>query len=466
MGVRTAHWHAPTASGPIDATLALPGSKSMTNRALVLAALADSESLLHRPLRSRDSLLMVAGLRVLGCEVAGVGDTGDVGAVGDAGDAGDGASRWRVLPLWARGWGQETQDSPPRPARGRIDVGNAGTVMRFLPPVAALATGEVAFDGDRRARQRPLTPLLAGLRTLGVEIADQGRGALPLTVHARGRVPGGPVIVDASGSSQFVSGLLLAGARFDKGVEVRHEGPPLPSGPHVAMTVAMLCASGVDVDASSPDVWRVRPGPVRGGEFEIEPDLSNAAPFAAAALVTSGRVRVRGWPDDTTQPGRALRDLLTAMGATTVSDSDGLTVRGTGRIHGIDADLHDVGELAPTLAAVAALAESPSRLRGIAHLRRHETDRLDALARELGALGGDVTQTADGLEIRPRPLHAGVFHAYDDHRIATAGAVLGLAVPGIEVDDIATTGKTLPGFTALWAEMLEGQADMGDGANS
>lgn len=413
------------ARDPIAATITLPGSKSMTNRALVLAALAGGESVLRDPLRSRDSSLMADGLRGMGVEVDDLG------------------THVRVRAERLRG-GSGTA----------VDVGNAGTVMRFLPPVAALADGDVAFDGDRRARERPLAPMLHGLHALGADIHDEGRGALPMTVRGRGRVAGGPVTVDASDSSQLVSGLLLAAPRFDKGIELHHDGPPMPSHPHVAMTVAMLREAGADVDTSTPHTWRVAPSALRVADLDIEPDLSNAAPFLVAALVTGGEVRIPGWPEQTTQPGAALRDLLPAMGATAELDKNGLTVRGTGRIHGIDADLHDVGELTPTLAAAAALANSPSRLRGVAHLRRHETDRLDALARELTALGGDVSQREDGLDIRPRPLHGGVFHTYDDHRLATAGAVLGLVVPGVEVENVATTSKTLPGFTGLWTGML------------
>lgn len=433
--MRVAHWQAPEAPGPVDATVALPGSKSLTNRALVLAALADGESLLRRPLRSRDSMLMAAGLRSLGVRVDDVGQD------------------WRVRPGRLRGG-------------VTIDVGNAGTVLRFLPPVAALADADVTFDGDARARERPLAPLVAGLRAVGVDVADGGRGAVPLTVRSRGYVPGGSTTIDASGSSQLVSGLLLAASRFDKGIELRHEGPLLPSLPHIAMTVAILREAGVHVDAPAPGVWHVAPGTLRAGERLIEPDLSNAAPFLAAALVTGGTVRVPGWPVQTTQPGDTLRELLGAMGAEIGYSREGLTVRGTGTVHGIDADLHDAGELAPTLAAVAALADSPSRLGGIAHLRRHETDRLGALARELTALGGEVTETDDGLEIRPRALRGGVFHTYDDHRLATAAAVLGLVVPGVEVENVATAGKTLPGFTALWGRMLGDPGDAGDADDS
>ncbi|MEU6746145.1 3-phosphoshikimate 1-carboxyvinyltransferase [Spirillospora sp. NPDC046719] len=428
------HWNAPVADGPVDATVRLPGSKSMTNRALILAALAEDPVCITRPLHSRDTELMADALRALG---ASIGE--DSKAVAD-GSSPHADADWQTVPQELRG-----------PAR--VDTGLAGTVMRFVPPVAALAAGEVSIDGDPYARKRPMGPIIAALRALGVAIDDGGRGALPFTVHGTGAVDGGPVTIDASGSSQLVSGLLLAAPRFGKGVEVRHEGPPVPSAPHLAMTVRMLRDRGVAVETDT-DVWRVAPGPVRGGEWVIEPDLSNAAQFLAAALVTGGRVTVPDWPSDTTQPGDALRDLLARMGAEIAPGPDGLTVRGAGGFGGLDADLHDVGELTPVLAALAALADGPSRLTGIAHLRGHETDRLAALVTEINGLGGDVRELPDGLEIRPRPLHGGVFRTYDDHRMVMAAAVLGLAVPGVEVENPATVGKTLPGFTELWASML------------
>ncbi|MFG2244854.1 3-phosphoshikimate 1-carboxyvinyltransferase [Spirillospora sp. NPDC048823] len=418
----TPHWTAPVAHAPVDATVSLPGSKSMTNRALILAALAEAPARIAGPLRSRDTELMAGALRALG-----------VGIDEDSGG-------WRVRPGELTG-----------PAR--VDVGLAGTVMRFLPPVAALASGEVSVDGDPRARERPMGPIVAALRALGAGIDDGGRGTLPFTVRGTGSLNGGPVTIDASGSSQFVSGLLLAAPRFEKGVEVRHDGPPVPSAPHVEMTVRMMRQAGVAVEAEK-DLWRVAPGPIRGADWVIEPDLSNAAQFLGAALVTGGRVTVPGWPAETTQPGDALRGLLGAMGAQVSPGPDGLTVRGPGGFSGLEADLHDVGELTPVLAALTALADSPSRLTGIAHLRGHETDRLAALVTEINGLGGDVRELPDGLEIRPRPLHGGVFHTYDDHRMVMAAALLGLAVPGIEVENPGTVGKTLPDFTESWASML------------
>jgi len=424
-------WPAPTALRPVDATVALPGSKSLTNRYLVLSAVAGQPSRLRSPLRSRDTLLMAAAVSALGAAVQ------DVPGEGPFGDD------WLVTPA---------------PVRGDTDVacGLAGTVMRFLPPLAALAGGDVRFDGDPRARERPMGPVIDALRALGVEVSDDGRGGLPFTVHGRGAVRGGELAVDATASSQFVSGLLLVGARFEQGLTLRHVGSPIPSQPHVAMTVEALRDVGVVVDDSEPDVWRVEPGEIGGLDVAVEPDLSNATPFLAAAVVTGGRVTVPGWPQWTTQAGDAMRDLLDQMGADVSLERDGLTVRGTGELYGIEADLHDAGELTPTVAALAALADSPSRLSGVAHLRGHETDRLAALARELNDLGGDVTETDDGLVIRPKPLRGGVFHTYDDHRLATAGALVGLRVPGVQVENVDTTAKTLPGFTALWQQMLTG----------
>jgi 3-phosphoshikimate 1-carboxyvinyltransferase len=420
-------WPAPPAPEALDATVRLPGSKSITNRALLLAAIADAPSTVWHPLRARDTELMAAGLRALGVEVTEVAD------------AAGAAVAWHVTPGPLHG--------------GVVEVGNAGTVMRFVPPVAALAAGEVSFLGDPRASERPLTEVLDALRAMGVAV-DGDR--VPFTVHGTGRVAGGRVVIDASMSSQFVSALLLAGARYDHGVEVVHHGAPVPSQPHIDMTVAMLREAGVVVDTSQPDRWAVAPGRVVGRDVHVEPDLSNAAPFLAAAMVTGGRVRVLGWPRVTTQAGDALRDLFAGMGGTCSFDGDDLVVVGPprGALVGLQTDLHDVGELAPVLAAVCALATTPSELRGIAHLRLHETDRLAALAAELGALGASVAELDDGLRIEPAALHGAVFHTYDDHRLATAAAVLGLVVPGVLVENVSTTNKTLPGFVELWQQAV------------
>jgi 3-phosphoshikimate 1-carboxyvinyltransferase len=423
-------WHAPAAAGPVRSRLRLPGSKSITNRALILAALADGPAVIANPLRARDTQLMAGALRALGTSIE------------------DSAPGWAVRP-------------GPMDHGGEVDVGNAGTVLRFVPPVAPLAAGDVAFAGDPRASQRPVRPLIGALRALGAGIDDGGRGAVPFTVHGTGQLGGGPVTLDASASSQLVSGLLLAGSRYDKGVEVRHQGPPVPSAPHIAMTVGMLRDAGAEVEvqgsrAVRPDAWRVHPGPLRPGTVRVEPDLSNSAPFLAAALVTGGTVTIADWPARTTQPGDRLRELVSELGAACELTPDGLTVTGTGTISGITADLRDCSELAPVLAAVAALADSASVFTGIGHARAHETDRLAALAAQLNALGGQVTELADGLEVRPRPLAAGPFDSYDDHRMVMAAAVLGLAVPGLTVLNAATVAKTFPRFIELWGTMLNG----------
>jgi 3-phosphoshikimate 1-carboxyvinyltransferase len=434
-------WATPTAAGPVSARVRLPASKSITNRALVLAALSNGPARITNPLRARDTLLAADALRALGSTI-----TDDAG------------TDWRVTP------GQ-----PAAGARVRVDVGNAGTVMRFLPAVAALTSAAVDFDGDARARQRPIGPILAALADLGAHIDDGGRGAVPFTVLGRGAVRGGTVTLDASGSSQLVSGLLLAAPRFDEGIEVRHEGPPVPSAPHIAMTVRMLRAAGADVTelrsgagaGGRPDAWRVRPGRLDLGPVAVEPDLSNAGPFLAAALVTAGTIVLPGWPADSLQAAGPILDVLTRMGARCDVGAGGLTISGTGAIRGITADLRDVAELAPVLTAAAALAGTPSVFTGLAHTRGHETDRLAALAKEINAVGGDVTELPDGLAITPRPLRAQAagrpFGSYDDHRMVMAAAVLGLAVPGLRVANAATVAKTFPGFTHAWTEML-GQA--------
>lgn len=425
-------WPAPLATGPLHSTVALPGSKSATNRALLLSALSARPSTVHAPLISRDTSLMAEALRALGTGIDTLPCPSEP----------TGSPDWRVQPdSWTGG--------------ANVHCGLAGTVMRFLPVAATLAVGNVCFDGDAAARARPMRQLLTALRQLGAHLSDN-EGRLPLVVHGSGVLPGGTVTVDASASSQFVSALLLSGAHFTDGVTVHHVGDSLPSAPHVAMTAQMLREAGGDVSDDHPGRWSVAPGRLQAPDWRIEPDLSNAAPFLAAALVTGGEVHVPGWPQRTTQAGDALRQLLAAFGAEVFLDAEGLTVRGGAPIGGVDLDLHDVGELTPVIAALCAIADGPSRLRGIAHLRGHETDRLAALATEISRLGGQAGQTDDGLTITPRPLHAAVFATYHDHRMAQAGALLGLVVPGLLVENVATSGKTLPDFPGLWQSMLTG----------
>lgn len=418
-------WPAPLRGRkPVNSRLTIPGSKSVTNRALILAAQADTSSTLHRPLISRDSQLMAAGLQAMGISITGPDE------------------QWQITPAPLRG-----------PAQ--VDVGNAGTVMRFLPPLAALAQGDISFDGDPRSYERPLGPVIKALEELGVEIDHGNRYSLPLTIKSHGALVGGNLTIDASASSQFLSALLLVAPSMSNGITVQHHGGPLPSMPHIEMTVQMLRDFGaiVDVDKSK-EQWSVKAGKLHGVDLVIEPDLSNAAPFLSIAMVCGGSITIADWPQSTTQPGDQLREIFTQMGANLKFTDQGLMITGSEVIHGIDIDLHDVGELTPSIAALAALADSPSHLRGIGHLRLHETDRLAALTREINALGGDVIEEESALHITPAPLHGGTFHTYEDHRLATAGAVIGLVVPDIAVENIATTRKTLTDFPALWNSLV------------
>lgn len=441
-GAGSGPWPAPRAEGALHARLQLPGSKSLTNRELVLAALAQEPTLLKWPLHSRDSALMVQALRTLGVRI----------------DEVEGSGRF----------GPDLLITPGElVGGGSIDCGLAGTVMRFLPPVAALALGPVVIDGDPSARRRPMRTMIDALRALGVDVTDDGRGALPFSLYGTGGVEGGELEIDASASSQFVSGLLLAAPRFAQGLRLRHVGEHLPSLPHIEMTIACLAARGVTVESPEPGVWVVQPQPIRGGEVLIEPDLSNAAPFLAAALVAGGTVTIEGWPDETTQVGAHLEHLLPRFGARVDRAAGALTVDGGqgvlgGReLPGVDLDLSAGGELAPAIAGLAALASSPSRLTGIGHLRGHETDRLAALSAEIVGLGGRASELPDGLLIEPSPLHGGLWQTYEDHRMATTGALLGLVTEGVIIEDIATTAKTLPQFAELWTQLLRNEPDLG-----
>jgi 3-phosphoshikimate 1-carboxyvinyltransferase len=430
-------WHAPVADGPIHATVTVPGSKSLTNRELVLAALADAPSRLTAPLHSDDSARMIDALRALGVGIELVPGSG---AYGDD---------IEVTPVW--------------PLRGDTEVncGQAGTVMRFVAGLGGFSHGDVTLTAHDSALHRPMGAMITALRDVGVDIDDGGRWALPFIVRGHGHVRGGEVTIDASASSQFVSGLLLAAPRFDVGLHLVHEGARLPSIPHIDMTVETLAHRGVHVERPAPGEWIVPAGPVRGKDVAIEPDLSNAAPFLAAAMIAGGSVSVPGWPAHSTQPGAMLTEILTLMGARAVRRGGSLTITAGAGIQGIDLDLSAAGELVPTIFALAAFADAPSTLHGIGHIRGHETDRIAALVAELRGLGGEADELADGIRIVPRPLHGGTWHAHHDHRMATTGALIGLAVPGVEVDDIGTTAKTMPEFPEMWRRMLAGEGAPG-----
>ena len=439
MEGRLAHmtnWSAPFRGGltsvgePVNAKITIPGSKSATNRALILAAIAKTPSRLRKPLSSRDADLMVKGLQSLGCKINEIKT--------------EQGFDYQITPHKLSG---PTQ----------IDVGNAGTVMRFLPPIASLATGLVHFDGDARSHERPLEPVIKALEQLGASIEHGNKYRLPLTINGSGEIKGGEVEVDASASSQFISALMLLGPATKNGLTIKNIGKTLPSMPHIEMTIQMLRQFGATVEVNE-NSWKVISGDLLGQDLTIEPDLSNAAPFMAAAMICGGSVEILDWPKSTSQPGDQLRDIYAKMGARIERSNEGLKISGSGTISGIDIDLHDVGELTPSIAAVAALASSPSTLRGIAHLRLHETDRLAALASEINNLGGDVTEGPGELLIKPSKLVASqIFKSYEDHRMATAGAIMGLAVKDLIVENIETTKKTLPDFPGMWQEMLNGK---------
>ena len=430
------NWSAPFRGGltsvgePVNAKITIPGSKSATNRALILAAIAKTPSRLRKPVSSRDADLMVKGLQSLGCKIDEIKT--------------EQGFDYQITPHKLSG---PTQ----------IDVGNAGTVMRFLPPIASLATGLVHFDGDARSHERPLEPVIKALEQLGASIEHGNKYRLPLTINGSGEIKGGEVEVDASASSQFISALMLLGPATKNGLTIKNIGKTLPSMPHIEMTIQMLRQFGATVEVNE-NSWKVISGDLLGQDLTIEPDLSNAAPFMAAAMICGGSVEILDWPKSTSQPGDQLRDIYAKMGAKIERSNDGLKISGSGTISGIDIDLHDVGELTPSIAAVAALASSPSTLRGIAHLRLHETDRLAALASEINNLGGDVTEGPGELLIKPSKLVASqIFKSYEDHRMATAGAIMGLAVKDLIVENIETTKKTLPDFPGMWQEMLNGK---------
>ena len=418
------NWTAPSVQRPIHSIVSIPGSKSATNRAFVLAALGDSVSKISKPLLARDTELMLKALEKLGCQINRDEDVIE------------------ISPMK-----QVHQDLT-------IDVGLAGTVMRFVPALAALSAGVAHFDGDERARNRPMKTLISALKNLGISVDDQSTGSLPFSIASDGMVQGGEITIDASESSQFVSALLLAAPRFKNGLIIKHVGKNLPSLPHIEMTIDMLKQVGVEVITIDKNSWKVLPSKIKSKNWVIEPDLSNAGPFLAAAMVTKGEVSIPDWPQQTTQAGNAWIEILTKMGANVSLNEKGLTVKNSNEIKGIDFDLSDVGELTPVLVSIALFANSSSTLSGIAHLRGHETDRLAALVENIKSIGGDAEETSDGLIIRPAKLKAGMWKAFDDHRMATAGAVIGLVVSGIEVDDIKTTSKTLPDFEKMWAHLV------------
>ncbi|KAB7790028.1 3-phosphoshikimate 1-carboxyvinyltransferase [Bifidobacterium leontopitheci] len=450
-------WPAPTPHGPLDATVTIPGSKSLSNRYLILAALGTRPVTLVGLLRSRDTELMMGALTALGvrCDIDPDTDT-------------------------------TVTVTPPADGRfhGNVDVycGLAGTVMRFVPGLALFADGPVRFDGDRQAYERPMKPVLDGLEQLGASVQYHGEtGRLPFTITppatnppAAADAPHAPaqVAIDSSGSSQFISGLLLIGSRLPGGLQLAHTGEKTPSLPHIRMTVADINAAGGQTLADeAARRWTVEPKPLQLPErVVVEPDLSNAAPFLGAALIAGGTVKVPHWPVETTQPGGLLPGYLERMGAeVSFPEANGIRycqVTSDGTVHGLgDFDLTAAGEIAPSLAAILVFADAPTRMIGIGHLRGHETNRLEALVTEIRRIGGQARELPDGIEITPVPredLHGEVMESYADHRMATFAAMIGLAVPGVSVVNVATTRKTLPDFVGMWTGMLAGGVAAGE----
>jgi 3-phosphoshikimate 1-carboxyvinyltransferase len=428
MNAPTSPWLAPTANNPVIGEVKIPGSKSQTNRAYILAALANSESVIESALIARDTNLMLSAIESLGAKVS--------------------TNNQQIF----------IEPGLTSVNEVSIDVGLAGTVMRFVPPLAALSHSKVNFDGDEQARIRPMSVMLQALKQLGVEVHDNNQGYLPFSITGHGHIAGSEITIDASSSSQFVSGLLLAAPRFDFGLTIHHEGGSLPSFPHIEMTMQMLNEIGITCDyqihENNRHTWVVKPALVAGNHWRIEPDLSNAAPFLAAAMATQGRVTIKDWPKITTQAGGQLPEILKKMGAQIAQDEQGLTLTGPQTIKPLAINLKDVGELTPAIAALMALAEGESEISGIAHLRGHETDRLAALAFDLSQVGVETEVFADGIKIIPKKLHAGSWKSFADHRMATAGAIIGLRVTGVEVDDISCTSKTMNNFETLWNNLI------------
>lgn len=427
----TGAYAAPVAAGAVAATLAVPGSKSLTNRELIIAAIADGPGRVNAPLHSDDSHRMIEALRALGIGIEQAESAGEFGP------------DLMVTPAPLRGG-------------ATIDCGQAGTVMRFIAPLAGLASEDVHLTAHASALHRPMGAMITALRDLGVDIDDEGTWSLPFTIRGHGRIRGGRVEIDASASSQFVSGLLLAAPRFDVGLHLVHTGEHLPSLPHIDMTIESLSRRGIRIERPAVGEWLVEGGVPRAKEIAIEPDLSNAAPFLAAAILTGGEVSITGWPLHSTQPGALLPEILQAMGARVARHSGTMTVRAGSGIRGLELDLSAASELTPTIVGLAVFADGPTTIRGIGHIRMHETDRIAALIGNITALGGEVEELSDGLRVVPRALHGGGWAAHHDHRIATTGALIGLRTPDVVIDDIGTTAKTLPEFTVLWERMLTG----------
>jgi 3-phosphoshikimate 1-carboxyvinyltransferase len=415
-------------AGPLDATVAVPGSKSLTNRALVCAALADGTSTLDGALVADDTEAMRTALATLGAAIDEHPSSGRLTVAGTGG-------RLRPGPL-------------------ALDVRLSGTTSRFLLPVVALGTGEYRIDGAPPLRARPMGPVLDGIRALGAGVRPEGEdGHLPVTVVAPGGLAGGDVAVAGDTSSQFLSGLLLAAPYARSGVRLGLT-TALVSRPYVALTVAVMAAFGVDVEGDAGEGPLVVPrGRYRATAYAVEPDASTASYFLAAAALVGGRVTVEGLGAGSGQGDARFAEVLATMGARIDRTATTTTVTGNGELRSPGTlDLADMPDMAQTVAVLAAFADGPTEVTGVGFIRHHETDRIAAVVGELARAGVEARETSDGFVVHPGPPHAARIATHDDHRMAMSFALLGLRVPGVEIADPGCVTKTFPGF---W-EALDG----------
>jgi len=423
----------PLCSGPVTGTVRPPGSKSITNRALVCASLARGESLLEGALDSDDTRVMVGGLAALGIPVAADWDRGELRMSGAGG----------TIPATA----------------ATIDCAASGTTMRFLAAVCALGHGTYRLDGTARMRQRPIGDLLAPLRDLGIDAVAESPGECPPVVIRSSGLAGGTVSVRGGTSSQFASGLALAAPCTPQGMQIDFTGR-LVSVPYLEMTRRVMERFGARCDPLPDGGWHVPPTGYTGCRYAIEPDASAASYFFAAAAITGGTVTVPGLSRRSLQGDVAFCDALERMGCTVTwhpehghGDECGITVAGRAS-RGIDIDMNAISDTVPTLAAVAVFAEGPTIIRNVAHIRDKETDRIGDLVRELRRAGVDAREMPDGLVITPGShvaVHGASIATYDDHRMAMSMALVGLGVPGIQIQDPGCVGKTFPRYwETLW----------------
>ena len=411
-------------AGPLDAVVRPPGSKSITNRALVCAALADGTSTLEGALESEDTLVMAEALRRLGIPVE------------------QQASRFVV----------SGQGGRLAPGPLELYVANSGTTVRFLTPMVALGHGTYTLDGTPRMRERPIADLLTALAGLGVRAeSTRGTGCPPVAVHAAG-LAGGKATVRGDVSSQFLSGLLLAGPKAASDLVLTVDGP-LVSEPYIRMTLAVMRSFGAAVEENDLRTFRIAaPRPYRALRYEIEPDASAASYFWAAAAIAGGSVKVAGLTRDSLQGDVRFCECLAQMGCRVAYEPDGVRVEG-GPLVGVDVDMNDISDTVQTLSVVALFAKGPTTIRGVAHIRHKETDRISALAAELRRLGATVEEREDGLQIEGagnelQRLHGAALDTYDDHRMAMSLALAGLKIPGVVINHPDCTAKTYPGFFA------------------